>query len=87
MTIGPVTATRVVDDAKATAIANLFYDAEVVPNWPAGTPLPSTAQERLQAVVDRLAINMRDVARGQQRHVMRAEHEAAVVAAMSGIDV
>ena len=77
LTIGPITGTRTIDDAKATSIANIFYEAEVVPNWPAGTPLPSTQAERLQAVADRLAVLMRDVARGYRRRQLQVEQEEA----------
>lgn len=85
ITISGVTVPVTIDDAKATVIANLFFDAEVVPNWPEGVPLPTTPQERLQAVTNRVAIQMRDVARGQKRHKLRTAHEAQVEAEMAAI--
>lgn len=87
MTINGVTASRAIDDAKAAVVAELFYKDFVLPNWPDGTPLPSTPQEKLQAVVDGLALHMRDLARGYRRRELEQEREQADKAELAGIDV
>jgi hypothetical protein len=87
LTINGVTGSRAIDDAKAQALANILYDNAVLPNWPEGTPLPTTAQGRLQAVVDYLAVEIRDMARGYRRRSLREAAEAAESAELGAIDV
>lgn len=87
MTINGVSASRAIDDAKAAAISELFYKGFVVPNWPADKPLPATPQEKLQAVVDGLALHMRDLARGYRRREIEQEREQAEKDELAGIDV
>lgn len=87
MTINGVTASRAIDDAKAAVIAELFYKDFVLPNWPADKALPTTPQDKLQTVVDHLALHMRDLARGFRRRELEQEREQAEQEELAGIDV
>lgn len=87
LTISGVTGTRTIDDAKATALANILFDALVATTWPAGVPLPTTPQDRLQAVADAIAIELRDTAREWKRRRLQESHIAADIAELAAIDV
>lgn len=87
LTISSISGTRTIDDAKATVIANLLFDALVAPTWPEGTPLPTGAQTRLQLVVDALSLELRDIARTQRRHALEIEHRVADATELAAIDV
>jgi hypothetical protein len=87
ITIGAVSGTRTVNDAKLQEIATIIYEKGVLPGWPEGTPLPANAQERLQAVVDFIALEIREIARGyKRREIDIADYEAKQVA-LAEIDV
>jgi hypothetical protein len=87
VTISGVTATRTIDDAKATAVANAIYAGVILPGWDMTKPLPVTAQDRLQALVDWLALDMRDTARTARQRELQAEHATADLAELAAIDV
>jgi hypothetical protein len=87
ITIGNVTASKTIDDTKATAVTTAIYNNIVLPGWREGVPLPNTAQERLQAVVEWLALDMRDTARDVRRRELEALHRVDDATELSAIDV
>ena len=87
VTIGTVIGAKDVTDAKAATIADLYYKAVVLPNWPSDTPLPTTQKERLQAVVDALGRHLVDVARDYRKRELRAQNQLAESTEVAGIDL
>lgn len=87
MVINGVTATRTIDDARAQNIVTLIYEHQVLPEWREDVPVPNTPQARLQAVVDWLALFMRDSARRYRRSELLAAQDAANRIELDAIDV
>lgn len=87
LTIGGLTGTRTIEDAKATAVVTLIFDRVVLPSLKPGQPVPTTPAEKLQAVVDWMAFAMRDAARQARRGELAVEHEAATTTELVSIDV
>jgi hypothetical protein len=85
--IGPLTATRQIDNAKAQTIANLIFDMVIVPTIAPGDTAPVTAQAKLQAVVDWVAVSMRDRARAAKARELAATHQAADAAEIAAVDL
>lgn len=86
LTISGVSGTRSMNDAKAQALANLIYNYAVLPNWPADKPLPATAADRLQAVVDWLGGDLVRTAQDFRRRELALQHaeaDAADIASLS----
>src|SRR5215204_2689882 len=89
LNVGNTTVSRSSDNADLLAVANVIYDYYVLPNLHLQNPqtdkLPSSPQEKLQAVVDWTALHLRDLAREAKRRelsLQRAAEDAAEVAAL-----
>ena len=75
ITVGNITTERVVDDARATAVLNLYDTATY--QWQPGDPVTPTPRQRLQRVLDNVVGHIVETAQEYRRRELRAANEAA----------
>lgn len=75
ITVGSITVERVVEDAAAANVLNLYYSATY--QYREGDPVNPTPRQRLQVCVDNLVGHITRTTQEYHRRELRAANEAA----------